>query len=217
MVFKNCHRVSLSDYTLANLPGDKGIFLAVSRASIQPRETTLCMAVCRLSAQPDTSVCAACVLGRRTATVGASCRCMLRAGAFWRKRWCVRCVTVQRTGELVRMCRLCHGPRHNPVSLSTTSYAGSGYTMGDVYATVLRNKARSATHGRAHCRHGDGHCVSWRSVCALPAERRPAVLLSTHWRHCSFFFPSIRLRASDLEKGEKGEFDTVVERVAPAV
>ena len=146
MVFKNCHRVSLSDYTLAILPGDKGIFLAVSRASIQPRETTLCMAVCRLSAQPDTSVCAACVLGRRTATVGASCWCMLRAGAFWRKRWCVRCVTVQRAGSNVpTVARAAIQPRD---SLSTTSYAGSGYTMGDVYATVLRNKARLTTHGR---------------------------------------------------------------------
>ena len=60
--------------------------------------------------------------------------------------------------------------------------------------------------------------VSWRSACALPAElRRPAILFSTHWRHCSFFFPSIKLQASDLEEGEKGEFNTVVERVAPAV
>ena len=61
------------------------------------------------------------------------------------------------------------------------------------------------------------YCVSWRSACALPAEIRPAVLFSTHWRHCSFFFPSIKLQASDLEEGEKGEFNTVVERVAPAV
>ena len=155
MVFKNCHGVSLSDYTLAILPGDKGIFLAVPRASIQPRETTLCMAVCRLSAQPDTSVCAACVLGRRTATVVAPCRCMLRAGAFWRKRWCVRCVTVQRTGELVLECAVCATGRDTPPSrLSATAYAGSGYTMGNVYATVLRNKARSTTHSGAVGREG---------------------------------------------------------------